>query len=87
MSLPRQRSLSLLLALTVASCGWAKPLNVLFIAVDDLRVELGCYGNAPVISPRGLLYSSNARSQPAFSSKTLAMIVVSFLFHPFSIAR
>lgn len=34
--------------------GWAapaKPRNILFIAVDDLRPQLGCYGNTQVKSP------------------------------------
>ena len=28
-----------------------EPLNVLFIMVDDLRPELGCYGNDVIHSP------------------------------------
>lgn len=28
-----------------------RPFNVLFIAVDDLRPELGCYGNRIVKTP------------------------------------
>lgn len=35
---------------SVAASGRERP-NVLFIAVDDLRVELGCYGSKHVISP------------------------------------
>lgn len=37
---------------TTESAAGAKPKkNILFIAVDDLRVELGCYGNTIVKSP------------------------------------
>ncbi|WP_372898868.1 sulfatase-like hydrolase/transferase [Stieleria sp.] len=38
------------LALMAASAGAERP-NVLFIAIDDLRVQLGCYGDAAVKSP------------------------------------
>ena len=51
-----------LLAASVAAAvvlGWATAraaedsgrMNVLFLAVDDLRPELGCYGNQRVKSP------------------------------------
>ncbi|MBT6847664.1 MAG: sulfatase-like hydrolase/transferase, partial [Planctomycetaceae bacterium] len=36
---------------TQLSFGQSKPLNILFIAVDDLRPELGCYGAEYVDTP------------------------------------
>jgi len=55
-----KRCFPLTLILLVAVLGWAPAhgstrdadrLNVLFLAVDDLRPELGCYGNQRVKSP------------------------------------
>jgi arylsulfatase A-like enzyme len=34
-----------------AAGGSGKPLNVLFIAVDDLRPQLGCYGHPEMVTP------------------------------------
>jgi len=42
--------LALLLAARVGAVEGAKP-NILFIAIDDLRPELGCYGDTAVKSP------------------------------------
>lgn len=58
-------SLLAVVLIGLMSAGYAadKP-NVLFIAVDDMRVELGCYGNTPALTPsidklaaRGVLFN------------------------------
>ena len=37
---------------TLISCQSEKEKpNILFIAIDDLRPELGCYGNSNILSP------------------------------------
>ncbi|NOR15482.1 MAG: sulfatase-like hydrolase/transferase [Candidatus Aminicenantes bacterium] len=43
----------ILLSLQLVCCrpNQAKSPNVLFICVDDLRPELGCYGNSQIVSP------------------------------------
>ena len=38
-------------SLLIAGAAQAKPMNVLFIAIDDLRPEIGCYGNDEVKTP------------------------------------
>ncbi|WP_372775228.1 sulfatase [Mangrovibacterium sp.] len=58
-----------------------KKPNILFIAVDDLRPELGCYGSPIAISPnidalaqQGLLFN-NAHCQQAICSPSRASIM------------
>ena len=35
----------------IGNCQAANPPNILFIAIDDLRPELGCYGKTHIVSP------------------------------------
>lgn len=60
LSLKRTSVIAFLLAITSVSCqpkpdatptAEQKPHNVLFIAIDDLRPELGCYGKEYIHSP------------------------------------
>ena len=73
MKLNRSTSFLLLVSYLVLSCAVpekTKP-NVLFIAIDDLRPELGCYGNAQILSPKidklaseGIVFNRTYCQQP-----------------------
>ncbi len=60
------KGLTSLLVLSLLACvaGAAEKPNILFIAIDDLRPELGCYGSETAVTPnldalakRGLLFN------------------------------
>lgn len=67
--------------LTLVSSLAAQPMNVLFIAADDLRNDLGCYGHAMVKTPnldrlakRGLVFNK-AYCQQAVCNPSRASIM------------
>jgi len=80
MKLPSLLALGFLLAATLHGADAKKP-NVLFIAVDDLRPELGCYGNTVIKTPnfdrlakRGMVFT-RAYCQQAVCSPSRASIM------------
>ncbi len=72
---------SLLILLTLNSLQAAERPNVLFIAIDDLRPELGCYGNTIVKSPsmdriaaRGVVFNKAYCQQAVCSPSRTAIM-------------
>ena len=70
-----------LLSLVVCAAHAADKPNVLFIAVDDLRPELGCYGSPIAISPnldvlaKGGLLFNRAYCQQAICRPSRASLI------------
>ncbi len=71
-----------LLGILLISCKQEeKKPNILFIAVDDLRPELGCYGNPMVISPNldelaseGFLFTNHFVQVPTCGASRLCLL-------------
>ena len=73
--------LSLLGCFVISHSAFAKPPNILFIAIDDLRPELGCYGSPIAKSPNmdklaseGLLFN-RAYCQQSICSPSRASLM------------
>jgi arylsulfatase A-like enzyme len=69
------------IALGQAHATEAKPMNVLFIAVDDLRPDLGCYGvdyapspNIDRLAERGMVFRNHFVQVPTCGASRYAML-------------
>ena len=69
------------IALGQAHATEAKPMNVLFIAVDDLRPDLGCYGvdyapspNIDRLAKRGMVFRNHFVQVPTCGASRYAML-------------